>query len=80
MSDEQRTISKDDHLKLLGLSLLLQRNLREQGNLKDAVAGIVGSEKDEYGYYDGNLEDWVYADTGQPVEKLLSDMSIEVVS
>jgi hypothetical protein len=75
---EPQTITHGDRLKLLGLSVLLVENLRQQEQLKDAIAGIFGAEKDPYGYYDGHLEDWVYANPQQPVEVLLRNLKVEV--
>lgn len=75
---EQQTITPEDNLKLHGLAVLLSENLRQQENLKDAIASIFGVEKDQYGYYDGLLEDWVYADPRLPVGVLLTNLKVTV--
>lgn len=72
-----RTITHDDHLRLLGLALLLDESMRQQQQLKEAVAGIVGEKPDDHGFY-GHVDDWAYSLNKRDPRDLLSSLGIEV--
>lgn len=77
MSDEnKRTISQDDHLKLVGLLTLAREHNRALKSIERAAAGLLGEKDEESSGYFGHVSDAVYSD--YDAAGLLRRLEIEV--
>lgn len=56
------SMDRVDYIALQGLTYLRNRHIDAMNEIQEAVAHIVGQERDQYGYYDG-VSDWLWDQT-----------------